>query len=161
MIFEPSQKEKIYTDYYEKVTRYVHGKVANSSDAEDIVSDVFLKVYGNLDAFDEAKASLSTWIYHIAQNTVTDYYRRRRVFGEIPETATDDEDIEDDLINEEMLDMLADGLEKLEERSRNLIILHYYSGMKLKDIADKLGVSYVYAKVLHKKALETLRQYLE
>ncbi len=161
MLFDVSQKEQIYADYREKVTRYVRGKVANSSDAEDIVSDVFLKAYGKLDTFDETKASLATWIYHITQNTVTDYYRKRRVFSDIPDSASADESLEDSVINEEMLECLADGLERLDERSRNLVILHYYSGMKLKDIADKMGISYIYAKVLHKKALLVLRNFFD
>lgn len=161
MVFDASLKEKIYIDYNEKVMRYVRGKVANVSDVEDIVSDVFLKVFSKLETFDEAKASLSTWIYHITQNTVTDYYRKRRVFSEISDNATDSESLDDGLINDERLECLADALEKLDERSRNLIILHYYSGMKLKDIADKIGISYVYAKVLHKKALDALKGFFD
>lgn len=161
MVFDVSQKEQIYADYHEKVSGYVRGKLANGSDAEDIVSEVFLKVFGKLDSFDETKASLSTWIYHITRNTLTDYYRKRRSFGEIPEMLADDENLEDSVISEEMLECLADGLKSLDGRARNLIILHYYSGMKLKDIADKMGISYVYAKVLHKKALGSLRDYLK
>lgn len=160
MIFDVSQKEQIYADYHEKVLGYVRGKVANSTEAEDIASDVFVKVYSKLDAFDATKASLSTWIYHITQNTVIDYYRKRHVFSEIPETVAGDENLEAHAINEEMLESLADALERLDERSRNLIVLHYYSGMKLKDIADKMEISYVYTKVLHKKSLVTLRNCL-
>lgn len=161
MILELSDRERIYADYHEKVMRYVRAKVANTSDIEDIISDVFLKVYGKLNLFDETKASLSTWIYHIAQNTVTDYYRKQRVFSDVPENLADSESIEDNLISEEMLEQLANGLEKLDERSKNLIVLHYYSGIKLKDFAEKSGISYVYAKVLHKKALEKLEKFLK
>lgn len=161
MIIEIAQREKIYTDYHDKVMRYVRGKVSNGNDVEDIVSDVFLKVYGKLDTFDETKASLSTWIYHITQNTVTDYYRKRHIISDIPENMSDGESVTDELVNEEMLENLADGLESLDSRSRVLIILHYYNGMKLKDIAEKMGISYVYAKVLHKKALDELKSHLK
>lgn len=161
MAIEFLRKDKIYADYYEKVSRYVAGKIGNYSDREDIVSDVFLKVYAKLDTFDPSKSSISTWIYYITQNTVTDYYRSRRVFGEIPETLADEANLEENAVNEEMLESLADSLEKLDDRSRKLIILHYNNGMLLKDIAGKLGISYVYAKVLHKKALETLKEYLD
>lgn len=160
MLFDASQKERIYSDFHDKVAGYVHGKVSNVSDVEDIVSDVFMKIYSKLDSFDEDKASLSTWIYHITQNTVTDYFRKRHIFSDIPETMADGECLEDSVINEEMLECLADGLERLDERSRHLILLHYYSGVKLKDIADKMGISYVYAKVLHKKALGELKNCL-
>ncbi|MCQ2477227.1 MAG: hypothetical protein MJ125_05255 [Clostridia bacterium] len=38
-----------------------------------------MKIYEKTDSFDESKASLSTWIYTVARNTLTDYYRMRVV----------------------------------------------------------------------------------
>ena len=54
--------EDIYLSYHDKVSAYIKGKVENHYDAEDLVSQVFEKVYGKLHTFDETKASLSTWI---------------------------------------------------------------------------------------------------
>ena len=54
--------EKIYLEYREKVFRYVRGKVSNLADAEDVTSEIFLKVQTSLDSYDEEKATLSTWI---------------------------------------------------------------------------------------------------
>ena len=51
--------EKIYLAYREKVFRYVRGKVQNTADAEDVTSDIFLKVQTSLDSYDEEKATLS------------------------------------------------------------------------------------------------------
>ena len=63
-------REKIYLEFKNKVSAYVAGKGISGHEAEDIVADVFLKVYKNLDRYDETKASLSTWIYTITKNTV-------------------------------------------------------------------------------------------
>lgn len=158
MIFDISQKEQIYKDYYNKVNSYVRYKIASGSDVDDVVSDVFLKVYSKIDTFDENKSSLSTWIYHITQNTIIDYYRKRKVFVEIPESLSIQED--DELINEDSLNKLVDGLQELDDKERRVIILHYYEDMKLKDIADKMNLSYIYVKVLHKKALMKLKKFV-
>ena len=70
--------EKIYLEYREKVFRYVRGKVRNLADAEDVTSEIFLKVQTSLDSYDEEKATLSTWIYTITHNVVCNYYRQQR-----------------------------------------------------------------------------------
>ncbi len=159
MIKDDAFKAKIYEDYYKKVYSYLLGQVNDSYLAEDLASDVFLKVYEKLDLYDETKASISTWIFTIARNKLTDYYRGRTVFGEIPETMADGSDIEEDMCNNEMLEILAGALEKLDERERDIIILHYYSGVTLKEIGQRLGISYAYVKILHNKALSSLKNF--
>lgn len=149
--------EDIYISYHDKVSAYIRGKLDNYHDAEDLVSQVFEKVYGKIHTFDESKASLSTWIYTITRNTVTDYYRTRRIhtsYDEVYELPAPEKD-------RDMLDTLADALMILKERERDLILLHYYKGLTLKEVADKMGMSYINAKVIHKKALSGLRTYFQ
>ena len=55
------------------------------------------------------------------------------------------------------LDDLADALTQLGELERDLIILYYYSGYTLKSVANMMNISYIYAKVIHKNALNELR----
>lgn len=154
----PNFKEQIYRDYKNKVAGYLYQRIGNPTEVEDLVSEVFVKIYSKLDTFDDSKASLSTWIYHITQNTLTDFYRKHKILNEIPEDASDEkEDLQDSVANEDMLESLASALEKLDETSRDLIILYYYKNITLKEIAEKLGISYIYAKVLHKKALDKLK----
>lgn len=154
-------KEEIYKEYHDKVLHLITGKINNLTEAEDLTSEVFIKVYGKLDTFDASKASISTWIYRIAQNTLIDYYRTRKVHSEIPEEISEDGHIDDELLNEETLDSLANALSKLSERDRGLIILHYYKGMTLKEAALKIGMSYSNAKIVHSKAISQLKMYLD
>ncbi|MCQ2530035.1 MAG: sigma-70 family RNA polymerase sigma factor [Lachnospiraceae bacterium] len=153
------QKEKIYIDYRDKVYGYIRGRINSSLDAEDLAADVFVKVFEKIDSFDESKASISTWIFTITRNTLIDYYRTRKVFVEIPETFPIESSVEDSVCNQEMLDTLAEALETLEEREKDIIILRYYSGKTLKDICGQMGISYAYGKVLQKKALEKLKEF--
>ena len=149
----------LYQQYHDKVRGYLYGKVNNLPLAEDLCSDVFLKVYEKLDSFDEQKASLSTWIFTITRNTLTDYFRTRKVTEEIPEDLAEDSSVEESVCNEEMLRILASALERLEERERDIVVLHYYSGKTLKEIAMNMGISYAYIKVLHNKALASLKKF--
>ena len=155
------RQERIYLEFKDKVTRYIRGKISNTHDAEDIASDVFVKVFKGLAGFDESRASLSTWIYTITRNAVTDYFRTAKCFCEIPETACAKENIEERFLNEEMLSRLADALLKLTGQERDIIILHYHSGRTLKDIAKMMHISYSYARLIHTGALARLRGLLE
>ena len=153
--------ETIYRDYHGKVFGYIRSKIDSAQDTEDLAADVFLKVFEKLDSFDESRASLSTWIYTITRNTLTDYYRTRKVLAEIPEALEDSASVEDDVCNAEMLDTLANALETLDERERDIIILRFYSGKTLKEITAQMGISYAYGKVLQNKAYEKLKKFFE
>lgn len=148
--------EEIYAEYHRKVSAYVCGKVQDLHQAEDLVSAVFLKVVQGLEGYDPAKASVSTWVYTITRNTVTDYFRTRRAVVPLEDYMLNQSD---DVPNEEALDILADALLRLKENERDLIVLHYYKGYTLKAAAEMMGMSYINAKVVHKKALTGLRAF--
>ena len=156
-----ARQERIYIEFKDRVARYVRGKVGNEHDSEDVVSDVFVKVFNGLSDFDENKASLSTWIFTITRNAVIDYFRASKRFCELPEELCSEDDTERNMINAEMLERLASALERLNDRERDIIILHYYSGRTLKDIARDIGISYSYVKLLHSDALKVLRKYID
>lgn len=159
MMTTDMQKEQIYRDYYSKVFRYIRSKLNSVHDAEDLTAEIFLKIYEKLDSFDESKASLTTWIYTVARNKLTDWFRMHRTFEEIPETQPDEHSVEDEVCNSQMLETLAKALENLEERERDIIILRFYSGRTLKEIAENMNISYAYVKVLQNKAFEKLKKY--
>lgn len=155
------EKEDVYIEYCEKVRRYITGKISNPHDVEDLVSCVFLKVCEKSASFDEKKASVSTWVYTITRNTVIDYYRASKRLVELPENLTGGADeIDSELIGEETLERLADALEQLDQRSHNMIILKYYNHLTLKAVAERMGMSYANAKIVHSRALSRLKNLL-
>ncbi|MCQ2472251.1 MAG: sigma-70 family RNA polymerase sigma factor [Clostridia bacterium] len=153
------QMQAVYCTYHSKVCGYLRSKINNVQDIEDLAADIFVKVYEKLDTFDETKASLSTWIYTIARNTLTDFFRTHKTFEEIPQTMEGDSSIEENICNTEMLDALADALESLDERERDIIILRFYKGKTLKEISEQMGISYAYVKVLQNKAFAVMKKY--
>lgn len=157
--------EGAFSEYHDRVLRYIQTKVSSSQDAEDICSAVFMKVQSNLASYDPEKASFATWIYTIARNAVVDYRREahQRISGRtepLCEEILSTDDASDDLIKAETLEELARALEALPQREGDLIILHYYSGIDLKEIAMRMGLSYSSVKRLHAKALFSLRRHM-
>ena len=153
----------IYTQYRDKVFGFVRSKIYNQTEVEDIVQTVFLKVYGNLDKYDETKASLSTWIYTITRNTVCDYLKEKRdhpVIELIENTVYSAEEPDDSLLNKEALEELACALEKLPQKERDVIILIYYHGKPKTEVAKILDITYGQLRYLHDKALRRLKETL-
>ncbi len=154
-------QEELYAQYYPKVLRYITGRINSRSDAEDLASNVFLKVFNSISTFDAEKASASTWIYTITRNTLIDYFRKSDSFSPIPETEASSDNVEESFLREELLEALASALQKMEEKKRDVIILHYYKRKTLADIADMMRISYSYVKVLHRKAIDELKTMLD
>ena len=148
---------QIYEEFRPKVRAYVRSKIRDPHDAEDLVSAVFAKVVQKLNTYDPAKASLSTWVYTITRNTVTDFFRTRRTMVALEDYMLDEVPARE--LTDEALENLAEALLSLKEKERDLIVLHYYSGHTLKAIAEMMGMSYINAKVIHKKALNGLREF--
>jgi RNA polymerase sigma-70 factor (ECF subfamily) len=154
-------KEEIYTQYRDKVFGYVKNHVNSIEDAEDITSDIFVKIYSKIDTYDESKASLSTWIYSMTSNTVIDFYRTNHIHSEIPEDLTDEKStIEDEILNNESLELLANALTQLPQEQMDIIVLRYYKGLSLQEIAAKMNLSYGVTKLRHREALGRLRDLL-
>ena len=153
----------IYTQYRDKVFGFVRSKIVNQTEAEDIVQTVFLKVYSNLDKYDETKASLSTWIYIITRNTVYDYLKEKRghpVLELVDNTVDSAEEPDDSLLNQEALEELACALQKLPQNQRDIIILIYYHGKPKTEVAKILDITYGQLRYLHDKALSRLKETL-
>ena len=153
--------ETLYAQYYSKVLGYIHARIRNRADAEDLCADVFEKVQRKLAEFDPAKASVSTWIFTITRNTVIDHYRRSKPAEELDENLSDNLEIDESLLNTETLSELAGALRALPEELRDLIVLRYYDGKPLTEIAEMMQLSYGAVKLRHQNALMLLREYMK
>ena len=137
---------------------YIHARIRNTADAEDLCADVFEKVQRKLPDFDPEKASVSTWIFTITRNTVIDHYRRSRPADELDENLSDDTELDEGLLNNETLSELAGALKSLPEELRDILVLRYYDGKPLTEVAEIMGLSYGAVKLRHQSALAKLRR---
>ena len=158
------KREEVFLNYNLKVRNYILGKVNNFHLAEDLCSEVFDKVYAKLDTFNEKKASMSTWIFTIARNTLIDYYRTNRPNLELKDDINIEVNQEDDeglICNKENLEKLASALESLNDKEKKTIILHYYEGLPLNIACKQMRISYPYIKIIHRTALSKISKYFK
>ena len=152
--------EQVYTEYSGKVMGYIRARIRSRADAEDLCSEVFEKILRKLDAFDPEKASLNTWIFTVTRNTVIDHFRRSRPAEELDENLSDDTEIDASLLNGESLSELASALRSLPKQLMDIIVLRYYDGKPLTEIAQLMNLSYGAVKLRHQNAVMLLREAL-
>ena len=136
---------------YEKpLLRYIHRATnASREDAEDILQDIFIKVYRSLNAFDQ-KLSFSSWIYRIAHNEIINQHKRRvrsrtisldseSTGGEtIQDELSNNESIQDDYIAKENSERVRKALGKLSIKYREVLVLRYFEDKDYQEISDIL-----------------------
>lgn len=154
-----SIQSEVYSLYYNKVFGYVLNRVRSRADAEDITSEVFLKVFSKSDEFDLHRSGASTYIFRVMQTTLADFYRKNRIVYTSLEEVSDEIDETENL--DELLTSLDDALDTLTERELAIVILHYYHGLSHKEVAQKMQLSYVNVRQICHVALEKLRKEME
>ena len=151
---------QIYAEYSGKVMGYIRARIRSSAEAEDLHSEVFEKILKKIEEFDSSKASLNTWIFTITRNTVIDHFRRTKPSEELDENLSDNVELDEDLLNTETLSELAAALRKLPQQMMDIIVLRYYDGKPLTEIAEMMNLSYGAVKLRHQNAVLMLRQAL-
>ncbi len=157
----PEALEELCDYYIPRIYNFVLRRVGTVEDAEDITSIVFEKVILNLRSFDESRAAFSTWIYRIATNCVTDFYRSK---GRKRESSLDGEAEsgrpagDSGLQGADLHIALLDLLRQLAPRYREAVALRYFAGMKVQEVAETLGISESAASKRILRGLDELRR---
>ena len=150
--------------YQEKVYWLIRKMVIDHDDTDDVVQEVFIKVWKNLDNFKEA-SQLYTWIYRIATNECLTFLnkKRKRFFLSIV-------DIEKELSNkidnsphvngEEIQKKLQKALLKLPDKQRLVFNMKYYDEMKYEQIAAITGTSVGSLKASYHHAVKKIEEIL-
>lgn len=132
--------------------------------AEDILQEVFLKIYRSIDRYEDSKGRLYTWMIQIAKNTAIDTIRskdfRKSQKIQMLENNVNDNTTENS--NATYVDHL--GLDKvlssLNKDQRKVIDLAYFNGYTQKEIAQELEVPLGTVKTRVRNALIELRKLL-
>jgi RNA polymerase sigma-70 factor, ECF subfamily len=112
---------------------YVRANLGGADEVEDILSDILLGIVEGIRSFD-GNVALSTFVYSIAYRKVVDYWRRRRITVELPEELS----TADSTLSFELYEILAE----LPEQGQQALILRYYVGLSVSEVAIVLGRSY-------------------
>lgn len=129
--------------------------LANEQDAFDASQEVFIKVYKNLDKFQE-NSSFSTWLYRITTNTCLDMIRKNKdkkndisidsqvefEDGEASFQLEDkNADVEEEILKKERRQALYEAIQQLNDEHKKMIVLRELQGMSYQEIAEITGAN--------------------
>ncbi|NPV02409.1 MAG: sigma-70 family RNA polymerase sigma factor [Brevinematales bacterium] len=156
--------EGIWDEYGKNLLYYIRKISGNSSDAEDMLQEIMLKIYENLDKYSPEYA-ISTWVYTIARNHCRDTYRKRAV-----ETITiADEEIfaarggtpESLVISGDLNERTGYFISRLPDAEREIAFLRFYEEMPYREISGITGTPEGTLKSKVHDIRKRLKDYLE
>jgi len=155
---------KIYDKYINQIYRFVFLKVNSKEIAEDITSETFLKVW---ESYKNNKIeNVSAFLYQVARNLITDYYRQKSRTQFLPLDSVSIIDPSNNLKeiseNKSDIETIKSALFRLEnENYQNIIIWHYLNDLSIKEISKINNQSEGAVRVMLSRALKELKEIIE
>ena len=152
---------EIVKDYSERVYWHVRRFVNNHEDADDLVQEIFLKIWTALPSF-RGDAQLFTWVYRIATNETLNWLRREKVRSALRFTSIDAE-MERRIDSDPFFDgdaadrALSKAVAKLPEKQRQVFVMRYYDELPYEEMSAVLGTSVGALKASYHIAQEKVR----
>lgn len=141
----PEALSELYDRHAPTLLALARRILAGSSDAEEILQEVFLHVWNNAGKYDAARSSVSTWLVLITRSRAIDRLRSRKVVERVHEAAHQEpapdaspEAVESVLLRERRQRVKAE-LDKLPPEQRQVVEMAFYEGLSQSEIADRTG----------------------
>lgn len=167
MLREPRTRREgfavLVKQYSEKLYWKVRRIVLSHEDANDVLQNVFIKVWSNLQNF-QGKSSLSTWLYRIAVNESLDFLRKQKQADKV--SADEDDSVASRLMSDEYFDgdevqaRLQEAVARLPEVQRTVFSLKYFEEMKYSEMSQILNTSEGALKASYHLAVKKITEYL-
>lgn len=155
---------EIVAQYSEPLYWKIRHIVLNHEDADDVLQNVFIKAWTNMDDF-KNKSKVSTWLYRIAINESLDFIRRKKTSSSV------DIEAEGAIINNLMADEYFDGdeteaqlqeaISRLPDVQRVVFNLRYFDEMKYSEISKLLNTSEGALKASYHIAVKKITEYFK
>ena len=152
------QAEMIFKEHSNYIYRVALFLTKSKELADDITQETFIQVFRKYYTFDSSKP-IQPWIYKVTLNITRNMLRKQKwlkFIGQLPEKSYSHL-VETTVLKTEEENELWKEIINLNFKSREVVILHFYSGMKLKEISDSLGIPLGTCKSRLNSALSTLR----
>jgi RNA polymerase sigma-70 factor, ECF subfamily len=157
-------------DRYARAIYVLAAHTIGAAEAEEIVQDVFLRLWDKAHQFDSARGSFAAWFMTIARNHVMDALSKRSqhqrlVAAEaidylLMKTADPMINIEEEAGQRQQLSSIFQALKTLPEEQRRVLILAYFGGLSQSTIAERLNWPLGTVKKRIRLGLQKLRTYL-
>jgi RNA polymerase sigma-70 factor (ECF subfamily) len=157
----PDAFAELYDKYSAAIYSIICKIITNTNIAEELLQDVFVKVWKNIDKYDPSKGSLFTWMLQISRNTCIDYLRTSehkkqlstsaQVIGH--EAIASSNEIHYKTENRELRGLAL----KLEHKYRQVIDLVYFWGYSQEEVSQLLDIPLGTVKTRSRTGLQQLR----
>jgi len=138
---------RLMDKYHNEIFKYVYNMVYNYNQTEDLLQEIFFKLYKSLKKFDPAKASFRTWLYRVSKNHVINYLKsanhrmNSQVFEYDDNINQSEENIEDRAVNDNQISLVLNAMERiLSPKHFEIMHLHYFSNLTVKEISETLNI---------------------
>ncbi len=134
--------DAFFNEYYPRIYNYLYYRLLNSAVADDLTSDVMVRVVKSYDSFDPTRGPLDAWVFRIARNVLFSYFRSKKEMADIENVPqnlvayTDD----DPLLEDEGV-LVRKALETLTDEERELVYLKYWEELSNKEIGERLNIN--------------------
>lgn len=146
--------EHLWMNIHGKLNGYVSKHIKNKDDVNDIIQDTFVKVKTNIDSL-QNPAKFDSWLFQIARNTMTDFFRNQKKTFNNEETTEDisiepnsfeEEDIKVKMQTQGFSEYAGSIISELPEKYRAAVHLADIEGLSMKEVAEELNLSVPGAK---------------
>ncbi len=152
----------VYTQYAASILGVIYKIVGDKHTSEDVLQEVFIKIWSRIHQYDPCKGRLYTWIINIARNTAKDVLRSK---GEIMKQKIAGNDPVMDHLRVSQADIDTIGMKalvcKLRPECRTIIELIYFRGYRIIDIAEELLMPEGTVKTRMREGIRMLRKHFE
>jgi RNA polymerase sigma-70 factor (ECF subfamily) len=137
---DPRVFGELYKLYVEQVFRYLYSRIGNMHEAEDITAETFLAAFESFDRFRQDE-HFASWLFTIARNKATDYFRQQKNTASIDKVVDipEDNDPLSEVIYSEQTAALTKLIRALPEEERELLRVRFLAGMSFPEIAHFLN----------------------
>jgi RNA polymerase sigma-70 factor (ECF subfamily) len=150
---------EIHDRYYAAIYRYIAFRVHDQPTAEDLTSEVFVRLLTALRERHAPQNTLRGWLYGVASNVVREYYRQQARYdtGPLTETLAANGRSPDQQFDVKALRQnLAAVLQDLTEEQQNVLALRFGYELPIRDVAEVMGKSEGSVKMLQARAIASL-----
>ncbi len=152
--------EQLYLRYYQSAVLYLTALCKNQELARDLVTDAFVKAYISLPG---DSPSFQFWLFRVCKNLWYDHLRKHKheLDTESQSEPVSDSTPESRYLENERVRALWNAISTLPPLDRELVTLHYFSGLSLQEAAQLLGKSYPAVRQRMSRLRQTLKQQME
>ena len=161
--------DKAFTTLYNMYSKSLFGVISNlikeQEEAEDVLQEVFVKIWKNIESYNESKGRFYTWILNIARNTAIDKLRSKGFNNSQKNLSSDNFvhllDDSNKLTNRIDTIGIQDFVKKLKPKCIQLIELLFFQGYTQQEASDELEIPLGTVKTQNRNCINDLRNYLK